>query len=124
MGDYLKNEQSNKETIVEKHIVYEKESKNEKNDSEGLNGLLDKFSDILDSKLKKIKNVGYQNINENREIEDDFDNSSTLEKMADNMIVSKSSKDANFKDLGGVSKTKKDKGKTDSTIDLLSGLDN
>lgn len=116
MGDYLKK--NSQETIVEKHIVKEKEVH-----EVSMEGLLDKFSDMLDSKLKNVgSSVRYQ-VNGETYIEDDFDASSTLEKMAENMTVSKSSKDANFENLGGVAKTKKNKSSTDSTIDLLSGLD-
>ena len=116
MGDYSKN---NERVVVEKHIL--KETTKE---TENIDSLMDKFSNLLDSKLKNINNVSYQGVSSNAIIEDDFDSSKTLEKMADSMIVSKSSKDANFENLGGVAKTKKDKNATDSTIDLLSNLDN
>jgi len=116
MGDYVKKD--SQETMVEKHVVKEKEVH-----EMPIEGILNKFSQMLDDKLKNMKSSVRIQGNREAYIEDDFDTSLTLEKMADNMIVSKSSKDANFENLGGVSKTKKDKDSTDSTIDLLSGLD-
>ena len=57
------------------------------------------------------------------EIEDDFSNNSSLEKLADSMIVQRGDSEANFEDLGGTKETKKDSKEVDKTIDLLKGLD-
>ena len=52
--------------------------------------------------------------------EDDFDSSKTLERLADTMSVQGTSSESNFEDLGKIKKTKKD---VQSTIDLLSDID-
>lgn len=51
---------------------------------------------------------------------DTFDNKASLEKLADAMIMQNGKETSNFEELGDVKKTKKD---VDSTIDLLSDLD-
>lgn len=56
-------------------------------------------------------------------VADDFDNSKTLERLADNMIVQGGDSESNFNDLGKVKINKKDKKDVQSTIDLLSGID-
>lgn len=52
-----------------------------------------------------------------------FNNSRTMEKLADNMIVERVGKKANFDDLGNQVTTEKDQEEVKKTIDLLSGLD-
>ena len=58
------------------------------------------------------------------EIEDDFSDVSSLDKLADSMTVQRGKSDANFDDLGGIKENKKDAKEVDKTIDLLKGLDN
>jgi len=58
------------------------------------------------------------------EIEDNFDNAKSLDKLADSMTVQRGNSEANFDDLGGVEETKKDVKEVNKTIDLLRGLDN
>ena len=53
---------------------------------------------------------------------DDFDDSRSLEKIAEAMTVQRGEKGSNFEDLGNVAETEK-RADTDKTIDLLSGLD-
>lgn len=53
-------------------------------------------------------------------IEDNFDNSKTLERLADSMVTHEGDSESNFDDLGKVKTTKKD---VQSTIDLLSDID-
>tara|TARA_R110000824_G_scaffold148242_3_gene317894 strand:+ start:71998 stop:72384 length:387 start_codon:yes stop_codon:yes gene_type:complete len=53
----------------------------------------------------------------------EFDDSRTLEKLADNMIVQRGDKETNFKELGNVETTEKDQKEVNKTIDLLRGLD-
>jgi len=54
---------------------------------------------------------------------DDFDESSSMAKLADAMIVQRNNNESNFDNLGNVKETKKNKETTDSTIDLLSNID-
>jgi len=54
---------------------------------------------------------------------DDFDNSKTLERLADNMTVQGGDSESNFEDLGKVKINKKDQKDVQSTIDLLSDID-
>jgi len=58
------------------------------------------------------------------EIEDDFSDEGSLDKLADSMTVQRGKSDANFDDLGGTKENKKDAKEVDKTIDLLKGLDN
>jgi hypothetical protein len=56
-------------------------------------------------------------------VQDGFDNSKTLERLADSMSVHGSDSESNFGDLGKVKTTKKDEKDVQSTIDLLSNID-
>ena len=56
------------------------------------------------------------------ELEDGFDNTKSLENIAEAMIIQRGKNESNFEDLGRVNKTKKDKKDVDKTIDLLSKL--
>ena len=53
----------------------------------------------------------------------EFDNSSTLEKLADTMTIQRGDKETNFEELGNVETNEKDQKEVNKTIDLLSGLD-
>jgi hypothetical protein len=52
-----------------------------------------------------------------------FDDSRIMEKLADNMIVDRGNNDSNFSGLGNTEITERDQSEVDSTINLLSGLD-
>lgn len=52
-----------------------------------------------------------------------FDDSRIMEKLADNMIVDRGNNDSNFSGLGNTEITERDQSEVDSTIDLLSDLD-
>jgi len=55
---------------------------------------------------------------------DGFDNSKTLERLADSMSVHGNGEESNFNgDIGKVEMTKKDKDDVQNTIDLLSDID-
>lgn len=56
-------------------------------------------------------------------INDGFDTSKTLERLADSMSVHGADSESNFGDLGKVKTTKKDGKSVQSTIDLLSNID-
>jgi len=53
-------------------------------------------------------------------IEDNFDTSKTLERLADSMVTQGGNNESNFGDLGKIQTTKKD---VQSTIDLLTDID-
>jgi len=55
--------------------------------------------------------------------EDTFDNSKTMDRLAEQMIVERSGNKSNFDNLGNVVKTKRDQRDVDNTIDLLSNID-
>ena len=57
-----------------------------------------------------------------KKAKDAFDNSKTMSRLADQMLVQRGDSKANFDDLGRVKKTKKDQKDVDSTIDLLRNL--
>ena len=54
---------------------------------------------------------------------DGFDDSRTLERLADTMSVQKGNSESNFEGLGRVKETKKDPKDTQKTIDLLRDVD-
>ena len=54
---------------------------------------------------------------------DGFDDSKTLERLADTMAVQKGNSESNFENLGRVKTTKKDKKDVQNTIDLLKDID-
>ena len=60
--------------------------------------------------------------NTNTVIADDFDNSASLDRLADAMSNSKNM-ESNVENLGKIKETKKDEKETKSTIDLLSNLE-
>ena len=47
---------------------------------------------------------------------------SSLERLADAMVMQRDKSESNFEDLGNIKKTKKDSKETDKTIDLLKNL--
>ena len=63
-------------------------------------------------------------VGEVEKTEDSFDNSKTLARIADQMIIQRGDNKSNFEDLGKIKKTKKNKQDVDDTINLLSQLDN
>jgi hypothetical protein len=59
----------------------------------------------------------------NKEVTTDtFDNSNSMNKLADSMTVQRGNSEANFNDLGKVKENVKDKKEVDKTIDLLSNI--
>jgi len=56
-------------------------------------------------------------------IDDTFDNSKTMDRLAEQMIVERSGNKSNFDNLGNVVETKIDQQSIDNTIDLLSKLE-
>jgi hypothetical protein len=56
-------------------------------------------------------------------IDDTFDDSKTMDRLAEQMIVERSGNKSNFDNLGNVVETKRDQQSIDNTIDLLSKLE-
>ena len=54
---------------------------------------------------------------------DAFDESKSLSRLAESMTVQRGNSTSNFEDLGGINTSKKDSKETQSTIDLLTNLD-
>jgi hypothetical protein len=52
-----------------------------------------------------------------------FDDTASMDALAQSMVVQRGDQSSNFEDLGGVKETKKDNNQTNSTIDLLSDLE-
>lgn len=77
---------------------------------------------ISDAIIKAIGNrIGNSNpINQSK---DDFDNSASLERLAQAMVIQRDNKESNFDNLGETKISKKDVQDTNNTIDLLRGLD-
>ena len=61
--------------------------------------------------------------NDSKEIADDFKSEDSMAKLADAMVIQREGSESNFKDLGRVKKTKKDKDEVDKTIDILKDID-
>jgi hypothetical protein len=53
---------------------------------------------------------------------DTFDNSGTMDKLAEQMLIERGDSKSNFYDLGNIKETKRDQKDVDDTIDLLSNL--
>ena len=58
-----------------------------------------------------------------KQLGDGFDDSKTLERLADTMVIQKGDSESNFSDLGKVKENKKDQKDVQKTIDLLSDID-
>lgn len=82
--------------------------------------------DALAAALSKMININISgnvaNISQSKK--DDFDESSTLEKLAQSMTVQRNKNENNFdNDLGNIEKTKANQEEIDKKIDLLSNLE-
>jgi hypothetical protein len=79
---------------------------------------------IADAVVKAIGNRIHFNQNQsNVDADIGFDDSKTLERLAETMSVQNDNNESNFDDLGNIKKTQKDQKETQKTIDLLSNLD-
>jgi hypothetical protein len=119
MPDYNNNPKDKKE-IIEKLV--------EREFSIDLNLLSQHISKALEVKFEKLedklsKQGSNYVFNENKEKDDGFDSTKTMDKLAEQMLVERGDNQANFKDLGNIKTTKRDNKELDNTIDLLSGLD-
>jgi len=117
MGDYLKKSQFD---------LSGKKKKDDKTNQVIMpldNNALNTVAQIVINAIKSdISNIKVQNIVANDEKKgDNFDDSRSLSKLADSMIMQRNKNESNFNELGNVNKSKKKD--ADSTIDILSKLD-
>lgn len=78
---------------------------------------------IADAVVKAIGNRIQFNQNQPNDADIGFDDSKTLERLAETMSVQNNNNESNFDDLGNVKKTQKDQKETQKTIDLLRDID-
>ena len=121
MGNYLKRpepgRQFEKIQVVEKTI----EKTTEKQPNINLEDLANAVAKAIGSQIQ-IRAIGDPSLGQNRG-GDKFDDSKTMEKLAESMIIQRGKNESNFDDLGDVKKTERSKEETDKTIDLLSNLE-
>jgi len=120
MGDYVRKPEPgrhiSKTTIIEK--IVEKQA--DPQTPMDINALAQAVAKAINVSF------GSNSIIQGVKVEDTFDTSKTLDKLADTMTVETGTSQSNFNDLGNVhqtKKTKKDKSNVAKTIDILSNLD-
>jgi hypothetical protein len=98
---------------------------NNQGGSVDLNALADlianKVTEGID--LPQQSGIIYKGFSPDGKAEDAFDDTSSMDALAKSMTVQRGDKSSNFEGLGGVKETKKDNNQTNSTIDLLSDLE-
>ena len=78
---------------------------------------------IADAVIKAISNkIPTMVVHPSQQPEEAFDNSASLDKLAQAMIVERDTKESNVEGMGTIKETHKDKGSTDKTIDMLSKM--
>jgi hypothetical protein len=120
MGNYTKKPISGnriEKVRVTEHIIEKTNTTNTTNATD---------IDALAAALSKMININISgnvaNISQSKK--DDFDESSTMEKLAQSMIIQRNKNENNFdNDLGNIEKTKANQAETDKKIDLLSNLE-
>ena len=123
MPNYIKRPEpgrfSRKETIIERVVERPKEEKEP--ESMDINALANAIAKVINITIPQtiVNGTG-----EMGAVNDSFDNSKTMKRLATQMLVQRGDNKANFDNLGNVQKTKKDQKDVDNTIDLLSKLDN
>lgn len=118
MSNYIKRpfQKVKTEKVIER--IYEKPEKEAEKEAFDIGTLAEAVAKAISLKLPS-----YQNTSDAKYIEDSFDESNTMNKLADQMIVDRGGNKSNFENLGNIKTTKKDQKDVDNTIDLLSGLD-
>lgn len=119
MGDYVQGKRPEPgrhsvETRVE--IIKERESsKDNKLDDDSIKAIANAVISAIGDK-RSVNNSAISN--------DDFNDSESLSKLADAMIVQRGNSRSNFEDLGSIKTTKREGDGVNKTIDILSDLDN
>lgn len=104
-----------KETIVERVVEVPSNSQDI-----NIEALANAVAQAINIQLPK--NISQGGISSSTNIDDSFDDSKTINKLAEQMLVERGDSKANFDNLGNVKTTKRDQKEVDSTIDLLSKL--
>ena len=125
MGDYLKksefnisakknpeNLEKNNQPVQPVQTIQTVQSLNE--------DAINTIAQTVINAIKKDINSQGSIQNTEKSNEKDFDISNSLSKLADAMVVQRDANESNFNNLGNINNNKKD---SDSTIDLLSQLD-
>ena len=119
MSHYIKRPEKERtigrDTVVERFIDRPLEQKTEQID---VNALANAIAQAINVKVPQG-----QTIVKTDDV-DTFDDSSTMKRLATEMLVIRGDSKANFDNLGNISTTKKDLKDVDDTIDLLQNLDN
>ena len=121
MSSYIKRPEpgrfTRRETIVEK--IIEKPKEETQKGSIDIGDLANAIAQAINIKMPQVNGmVG------NAQVDDSFDNSKTMQRLATQMLVQRGNNEANFDNLGNVKETKRNQKDVDDTIDLLSQLDN
>ena len=122
MGDYLNGERPSPGRHVSKAapIYVEKtEIVERKIDADSLSMIVDAVAKAVKDNSPTITGTNSQGQFKN----DDFNNTNTLDKLADVMTVQRGKSKSNFEDLGDIKEIDKDKGDVGKTIDFLSEVD-
>ena len=123
MGDYLDGKRSAANNTTETKVIQMEQQPFD------LNALAAIVSNAVSNAVSQIPqasrssgHTGHNYVFEDKE-EVEFDDSKTMDKMANAMIVQRFDKASNFEELGDVKTTKKDQKELDATLDLLENLD-
>lgn len=116
MGDYLDGKRASANNIIETKVISKEFD---------LNALASIISNAVSKAVSQIPSSKTSNRSYTLDdIEDkEFDDSKTMNKMADAMIVQRFDKASNFEELGESKTTKKDQTALDATLDFLENLD-
>ena len=118
MGDYVKrnSQTEQRNVIIEKHV--------EKEPSQQIDvkALANAVAQTILSQLPKNQGQTFIMSN-NGEVKDTFNDKSSLERLAESMIIQRGNNVSNFNELGNIQETQKNQSETDKTIDLLKGLE-
>jgi len=77
---------------------------------------------VIAAITSKIPHIKIREVEKEVAAVDTFDDSSSMNRLAESMTVQRGNSEANFNDLGKVKENIKDKKEVDKTIDLLSGI--
>jgi hypothetical protein len=119
MPNYIKRPEPGRfvrKQVVEKVVEVPKEQKSESLD---INALANAVAQAINFKVSQPTT---HVIHTDGSTLDTFDDSKTMDRLADQMLVQRGNGEANFDNLGNVKKTKKDQHDVDKTIGLLSNL--
>lgn len=125
MGDYLKRNKNIPCPQPGRVISEAKEAKEETHHELDVNKIADAVAKALEGKIggvnSTVKEVSVEN-NSERSIKE-FMSDSSLEKLAESMVVQRNQSESNLGNIGEENRVNKDNKEVKGTIDLLKGLD-